>query len=111
MDTPPHGACRVSPTASHQYLSPRHVAEQYGIHCSTVYRRIKKGDLAAYRIGRYIRLDADEVSAVFQSVSSNAAYELPPEVLAHAQALAEAAQLPDDHTVRRLARLLSGERS
>jgi excisionase family DNA binding protein len=111
MDTPPHGACRVSRTASHRYLSPRHVAEQYGIHCSTVYRRIEKGELTAYRIGRYIRLNADEVAAVFQPVSSNAAYELPPEVLAHAQGLAEAAPLPDDRTVRHLARLLSGERS
>ncbi len=111
MDTPPHGACRVSRTTSHRYLSPRHVAEQYGIHSSTVYRRIEKGDLTAYRIGRYIQLNAEEVASVFQSVSSNATYELPPEVLAHAQALAEAAQLPDDRTIRRLARLLSGLRS
>jgi len=42
-------------------LTPIEVAERLNIAKNTVYELIKRGELAAYRVGRKVRIDPDDV--------------------------------------------------
>ena len=50
-----------------EWLSTRHAAERLGVSLRTLYRFIDQGDLPAYKMGRVIRLKADEVDAFIES--------------------------------------------
>ena len=41
------------------YVSPKDYAEKWSISVSTVQRMIKAGRLKAFKIGRFVRIDAD----------------------------------------------------
>jgi excisionase family DNA binding protein len=58
-----------SETAANQpsHVSPRQLAEQTGMHVSTIYRFIKRGAFKAHRAGRLLRIDADEATSVLQA--------------------------------------------
>jgi excisionase family DNA binding protein len=52
-----------------ELASIKDAAERYGLHNSTIRRRIPDGSLTAYKMGRRIlRVDLAEVEALFQPV-------------------------------------------
>lgn len=50
-----------------EWLSTQDAARRLGVTPRTLYRFIDLGDLPAYRLGRVIRLKADDVSAFIES--------------------------------------------
>jgi len=50
-----------------EWLSTQEAARRLGITPRTLYRFIDLGDLSAYRLGRVIRLKADDVDAFIES--------------------------------------------
>lgn len=64
-----HPSFSVSESEQSRKVTPKQVAETCRVHVSTVYRLIRRGRLAAYRRGRFIHLDADEVSAAFRAAT------------------------------------------
>ncbi|MGQ0434810.1 MAG: helix-turn-helix domain-containing protein [Microthrixaceae bacterium] len=50
-----------------EWLSTQDAARRLGITPRTLYRFIDLGDLPAYRLGRVIRLKADDVDAFIES--------------------------------------------
>ena len=50
-----------------EWVGTREAAEQLGVTLRTLYRYIDEGDLAAYKMGRVIRLRADDVAAFTSS--------------------------------------------
>jgi excisionase family DNA binding protein len=53
-------------TDSIEWLSTQAAAARLGITTRTLYRFIDQGELPAYRLGRVIRLKADEVDAFIE---------------------------------------------
>ena len=51
-----------------RWMSTREASERLGVTLRTLYRFIDSGDLAAYKMGRVIRLKADEVDAFIESM-------------------------------------------
>jgi excisionase family DNA binding protein len=50
-----------------RHVSPLQLAEQTGIHVSTIYRFIRRGAFNVQRAGRLLRIDADEATSVLQA--------------------------------------------
>jgi excisionase family DNA binding protein len=50
-----------------EWLSTQEASRRLGITTRTLYRFVDQGDLAAYRMGRVIRLKASDVDAFIES--------------------------------------------
>lgn len=52
----------TTPTAMPQLLRPREISQRLGLSRAMVYRLIESGELKAIRIGKSIRIDANELT-------------------------------------------------
>lgn len=50
----------------HTILTLPEVAERYRVSKSFLYKRVESGELPHFRIGRYLRFDADDVDQWFR---------------------------------------------
>lgn len=57
----------MSTTTAPKALSPTDVAKRFGIHPNTVRNLIASGELPAYRIGRSIRINTDDLDKYMAS--------------------------------------------
>jgi excisionase family DNA binding protein len=57
----------MTPSAETEWLSTQEASRRLGITTRTLYRFVDQGDLAAYRMGRVIRLKASDVEAFIAS--------------------------------------------
>ena len=57
----------MTPSAETEWLSTQEASRRLGITTRTLYRFVDQGDLAAYRMGRVIRLKASDVEAFIES--------------------------------------------
>ena len=51
----------MAPSADIEWLSTQEAARRLGITTRTLYRFVDQGELAAYRMGRVIRLQASDI--------------------------------------------------
>lgn len=82
----------ASPAIPPKLVSLEQLADQLGVHCRTIRRRIASGDLPAYRVGQQIRIDPRDAARVLLAPMNDAA-----RVLLEAAA-AEAPPRVDDQT-------------
>jgi excisionase family DNA binding protein len=54
-------------TATIRWMSTKEACERLGVTLRTLYRFIDQGDLPAYKMGRVIRLKADEVDVFIEN--------------------------------------------
>jgi excisionase family DNA binding protein len=89
-------------------LSIREICDEYGLSDKTVRRKIKNGDLAAYRCGaRLLKLDAEQVEAALMrpvgAADRDWAYE---QLAAHAAKVVADWPKPSDEQLAKVAAIL-----
>ncbi len=57
----------VAPSADIEWLSTQEASRRLGITTRTLYRFVDQGELAAYRMGRVIRLKATDIDAFIEA--------------------------------------------